>query len=198
MGARMSVVIPCYNQGRFLGQAIESVLRQTYPASDIIVVDDGSTDDTAEIAARYPVRYLRQMNQGTSAARNRGLHASDAEYVVFLDSDDRLLPTALHVGASALDAAPEAVFAVGLYRRIDAEGGPLPGGDRPRLPSAAYFGLLARCSIAVPAVTYRRAPLLESGGFDEHLRYAEDYDLYLRLTRRFSIVDHFTTPRRRN
>src|SRR5215210_2105808 len=92
----VSVIIPCYNQAHFLGEAIESVLGQSYPNFEIVVVDDGSPDDTAEVAARYPeVRYICQDNQGLSAARNTGLGQSEGEYVVFLDADDRLLPEAL-------------------------------------------------------------------------------------------------------
>ena len=89
----VSVVIPCYRQAHFLPDAIESVLAQTYPHFEIIVVDDGSPDDTRAVAGRYPgVRCLRQRNRGLSAARNAGLAASIGTYVVFLDADDRLTP----------------------------------------------------------------------------------------------------------
>src|SRR5215204_1671374 len=101
----VSVVIPCYKQAHFLGEAIESVLAQSYPNFEIIVVDDGSPDNTSEVAASYPrVRLVRQENQGLSAARNSGLSRSEGEYVVFLDADDRLLPGALQVGLECLEA----------------------------------------------------------------------------------------------
>src|SRR5215212_9690625 len=91
----VSVVIPCYNQAHFLSEAIESVLAQTHPNFEIIVVDDGSTDNTSEVAARYPgVRHIRQDNQGLAAARNTGLRESKGTCLVFLDADDRLLPNA--------------------------------------------------------------------------------------------------------
>src|SRR5918911_141417 len=82
----VSVIIPCYNQGHYLSEAIESVLNQTYPHFEIIVVDDGSTDNTAEVAASYPkVKLLRQKNHGRPAVgRNNGFHASRGEYIVFL------------------------------------------------------------------------------------------------------------------
>src|SRR5215211_9350661 len=92
----VSVVIPCYNQAHFLGEAIESVLSQSYRNFEILVVDDGSTDNTSEVASRYErVRIVRQENRGLSGARNRGLREAKGEYVVFLDADDRLLPGAL-------------------------------------------------------------------------------------------------------
>jgi len=103
----VSVVIPCYNQAHFLGEAIESVLAQSYPNFEIIVVDDGSTDDTSEVARRYPgVRLVRQENKGLSGARNAGLAHSEEEYVVFLDADDRLLPDALETVLEHLEAHP--------------------------------------------------------------------------------------------
>jgi glycosyltransferase involved in cell wall biosynthesis len=93
--AVVSVVIPCYNQAHFLHEAIESALAQTYSHCEILVVDDGSTENIAEVAAGYPkVRYIRQENSGVSAARNKGWKRSRGEYLVFLDADDRLLPEA--------------------------------------------------------------------------------------------------------
>src|SRR4051812_16000050 len=110
----VTVVIPCYNQARFLGEAIESVLRQTHRAREVVVVDDGSTDGTAAVAARYPdVQLIRQPNRGLAAARNRGLAESRGAYLVFLDADDRLLPRALEVGLRCLMDHPLVAFAYG-------------------------------------------------------------------------------------
>src|SRR5262245_10694873 len=95
----VSVVIPCYNHAEFLGEAIESVKAQTCAGSDVVVVDDGSTDRSAEVARRYSgVRFLTQRNQGAGAARNTGLQHVRGEFVVFLDADDRLLPHAFEAG----------------------------------------------------------------------------------------------------
>src|SRR4051812_32974140 len=99
----VAVVIPCFNQAHYLGEAIESVLGQTQPPAELIVVDDGSEDNSYEVAGRYEtVTRMQQRNRGVAAARNAGWKASDAEFLVFLDADDRLLPDALEVGASAL------------------------------------------------------------------------------------------------
>ena len=94
----VSVVIPCYNSARYLGETIESVLAQTYARVEVIVVDDGSIDTTPKIAQSYPVQYLYKTNGGISAARNTGVVHSRGKYVLFLDHDDRLLPTAVEVG----------------------------------------------------------------------------------------------------
>jgi len=123
----VSVIIPCYNHGQFLGDAITSAQRQQGVACEIIVVDDGSTDDTGRVAAGFPgVRYVRQRNAGLSAARNTGLVAATGPYLVFLDADDRLLPGALAAGVSALTRAPDAAFAYGGDVNVDRWGGPLP------------------------------------------------------------------------
>src|SRR5215204_1649122 len=125
--ALVSVVIPCYNQAHFLAEAITSALAQTYPHLDIVVVDDGSTDNTGEVAAGYPgVRYVRQANQGLAAARNTGLRHSHGSYLVFLDADDRLLPQAVEVGLRQLQVHPECAFAFGKWRQIAVDGSPLP------------------------------------------------------------------------
>src|SRR5215831_19552177 len=110
----VSVVIPCYNQARFLGEAVESVLAQTCSCSEIIVVDDGSTDNTLEVASRYrQVRCVSQRNQGQGVARNEGLKHTSGEFVVFLDSDDRLLPHAFEVALNCFDAHPGVAFVAG-------------------------------------------------------------------------------------
>src|SRR5215210_7179893 len=92
----VSVVIPCFNQGHFLGEALESVLSQTRPPDHVVVVDDGSVDNTAVVVGRFPtVHYIRQPNGGLARARNTGLRHTRGEYLVFLDADDRLWPDAV-------------------------------------------------------------------------------------------------------
>src|SRR5215210_7397761 len=115
-GGLVSVVIPCYNQAHFLDEAIESVLSQSYTNFEVIVVDDGSTDTTSEVASGHAdagVRLFRQENRGLAGARNRGLAESKGEYVVFLDSDDRLLGEALAVGVRELKSHPGCAFVAG-------------------------------------------------------------------------------------
>lgn len=188
----VSVVIPCYNHAHYLGHAIESVLAQTHRHFEIVVVDDGSTDGTAEVAARYAeVRVVRQCNAGLSTARNAGLAASRGEYVVFLDADDRLLPDALQAGLNSLFLHPEAAFVSGHFRYINADGSLRK--QQPQLPleSPPYEGMLRGNYITMHAtVMYRRAIFDEVGGFDPALRSCEDYDLYLRITRGHPVARH--------
>src|SRR5829696_5537524 len=167
----VSVVIPCYNQAHFLGEAIESVLAQSHPNFEVIVVDDGSPDNTSEVAARYPgVRLVRQENQGLSGARHAGLARSEGEYVVFLDADDRLLPEALEAHLEHLKAHPECAFVSGHYRFMTNDGSPLSERPRPIISRDRYLELLERNYIVVPAVVmYRRAIFKSVGGFDTSL-----------------------------
>jgi hypothetical protein len=132
---RISVVIPCFDQGRFLADAIDSVLAQSRPAHDVIVVDDGSGDDTSDVASRSPeVRCLRQDRRGLGGARSAGLANCDGDAVVFLDADDRLLPDALAVGADALAAHPRCGFVSGHFRYIGPAGVPMPTVTEPCPP----------------------------------------------------------------
>ena len=108
----VSVIIPCYNSARYLAETIESVLAQTYPRVEIILIDDGSTDATAQIAQDYPVNYVYQANRGISAARNSGFLHSQGKYVLFLDHDDRLLPRGVEAGVKLLEEHPECAIAV--------------------------------------------------------------------------------------
>ncbi len=189
----ISVVIPCYNQSAFLADAIDSVCSQSYCPVEVIVVDDGSTDATAQIAARYPhVTYLHQENRGLSAARNTGLAASRGEFLVFLDADDRLLPDALRVGHDALNAHPECGFVSGHHHHIDRFGAverAYP--QEPMAHTDPYLALLMNNFIGMhAAVMYRKDVFDAVGGFDAGLSACEDYDLYLRIAHRFPIVRH--------
>jgi glycosyltransferase involved in cell wall biosynthesis len=190
----VSVIVPCYNHAHFLGEAIESALAQTYPYLEIIVVDDGSSDNTREVAARYPqVRYVRQENQGLAAARNTGLRHSTGSYLVFLDADDRLLSQAVEMGLHQLQAHPDCAFAFGRWRQIAVDGSPLPKAPIPRIEIEGdhYVCLLQRNHVEMHAtVVYRRTALEAVGAFDPTLRAAEDYDLYLRIARQYPICSH--------
>ncbi len=191
-GPLVTVVIPCYNQAHFLGEAIESVLAQTYPHFEVVVVDDGSTDNTQEAAAGYPgVRCIRQENQGLAAARNTGIRHTKGTQLVFLDADDRLLPNALEAGLKALKEHPECAFVAGRYRYIAFDGSPLPTPQPPRSEGDHYAALLRDNHINMHAtVMYQRAVFEHVGGFDTTLDSCEDYDLYLRVARDFPIECH--------
>jgi glycosyltransferase involved in cell wall biosynthesis len=191
-GPMVTVVITCYNHARFLPDAIESVRSQTFRDFELIVVDDGSTDDTAEVAARHrEVRYLWQAQAGLSAARNTGLRAARGRYLTFLDADDRLLPRALQVGLEHAASHPDAAFVSGHYAVIDAVGQRVSD-RRPACVTSNHYEALLRVNyIGMHAtVLYRGETLEEHGGFDESLPAGEDYDLFLRVARRVPILCH--------
>jgi len=193
-GPAVAVVITTYNHAHFLAEAIASVEAQTHPAAMVVVVDDGSTDDPARIVAQFPrVQLIRQDNQGLAAARNTGLHAAEAEYVTFLDADDRLLPDAISAGLACFAAAPGSAFVYGAHRRIDQAGGPIGGTRYEPTETNGYSGLLGGNRIGMHAtVLYRCDALRAVGGFDAVLRRCEDYDLYLRLARDSRVASHPT------
>jgi glycosyltransferase involved in cell wall biosynthesis len=190
-GELVSVVITCYNHGRFLADAIESVLRQRHGPKEIVVVDDGSSDDTAAVAARFPVKYVFQRNAGLSAARNTGCLESHGPFLVFLDADDRLLPDALSAGVSQLEMRPEAGMTYGRYVHMDGDGHTIGRPVENPIDEDPYLSLLRYNVIGMHAtVMYRRSALVSVGMFDSGLRAAEDYELYLRCARRFPIIPH--------
>ena len=193
-GATVSVVIPAYNQSRFLGAAIASVLAQTRPADEIIVVDDGSTDDPAAVVANFAgVRLVRQENCGRSAARNTGLRYCTTSYVVFLDADDRLLPGALESGLNCAAKHPDCAFVYGAHRDIMEDGEVREAYHHSPISGNPHIALLQRNLIRMLAsVLFRRDPLIEVGGFDQTLQLGEDYDLYLRLAQSHSVGGHPT------
>ncbi|MDQ3754196.1 MAG: glycosyltransferase [Acidobacteriota bacterium] len=190
----VSIVIPCYNQAHFLGAAIESALAQTHPDREIIVVDDGSPDTTAEVVARYPgVRYIRQSNQGLGAARNAGLRESTGDYIVFMDSDDRLLPHTLSTNLDYFKSHPECAYVAGRTRYITHSGKLLPTSHAQRAEKEHYRELLRRnATPGIHSIMFRRAVFDVVGGFSTRaeMKGAEDYDLYLRLARIFPVYYH--------
>jgi glycosyltransferase involved in cell wall biosynthesis/SAM-dependent methyltransferase len=192
-GPLVSVVIVCYNQARYLPEAIESALAQTCTDREVILVDDGSTDDTQQVGRRYSgVHYIHQANRGLAAARNTGLRAAGGQYVLFLDADDKLLPHAIEAGLDCWRAFPASGFVCGAYRNIFDDGSPAPTSPQQRVSSGHYLRLLEGNFIGMHAVVLYRRDLLETaGGFDESLRACEDYELYLRMSRRWPIAQHY-------
>jgi len=190
----IAVVIPAYNAASHLGPTLRSVLAQTRPADEVIVVDDGSSDDTAGVARSFGgVRYLRQDNAGVSAARNRGVDAATADWVAFLDSDDLFAPRKLELQEPAL--GPGVVAASTGAALVDSGLHPLAI-RRPELPDPPDE-LLTRLFtegnlVGSPSsVLARREVLTDLGGFDERLSFTADWDLWIRLARagRFACVD---------
>ena len=190
--ALVSVVIPCYNQAHFLSEAIESVLAQSHQHFEIVVVDDGSPDNTSEVAARYlSVRLIRQENQGRSMARNTGIRHSKGSYLVFLDADDRLLPEALEAGLQCFEDHPECAFVYGHYRFIAADGSFLRQTQQRYIDKDHYPAMLERNYIGMNAtVMYRRSVFETIGGFNPSINACEDWDHYLRVVRKFPIYCH--------
>ncbi len=188
----VAVVITSFNYARFLGDALGSVARQTVPAAEIIVVDDGSDDDPAAITAAFPAaRLIRACHKGISAARNEGLRQATSRYILFLDADDVLQPDAIEAGLDCMAANLGAGFVYGAHRLVDVQLGAAQGPRLKRSGPLAYRELLRDNLVGMHgSVLYDRAKLLSCGGFDTALERSEDYDAYLRMARRFRIACH--------
>ena len=183
LNGTVSVIIPTHNRRDLLRAAIDSVLAQTYPEIEIIVVDDGSTDDTTEAMAQYIGRivYLRQSNQGVAATRNAGIRAATGEYLTFLDDDDLMLPTKIERQVQLLAARPEAGLVHCRFYHVDRDGnvldkvGVLPQGQ-------VLKPLLCGNFMWAGAPLVRRQCLDQVGMFDEHIpATCADWDMWLRI-----------------
>lgn len=206
-GPDVSVVIAAHNQARWLGEAVESVRAQTLRAWELLVVDDGSTDDTAAVMAAVAgeprIRYLPGPHAERAAARNRGIAAARAPLVAFLDADDRWRPDKLARQAAALAARPAAAFCYTPARFIDAAGTLLPIRKPAHAIAGDVFPRLVRGNLVILAsVVARRAAVDAVGGFDATLGVygCEDWDLWLRLARdaEVAVVDEELTLYRRH
>lgn len=185
MGPSVTVVIIAYNTRDFVEVAIDSVLRQTFRQLELVVVEDGSDDGTRALVAGIDdprVRYLRQENAGPSAARNLGIRASSGELIAFLDSDDWWEPAKLERQVAALSAHPECGWAFSGARQVT-EFGQVMDEGLPQVSGHVLRHMLpVNCVTGSSSSVIVRRRLLESvGGFDETLRYSEDWDLWLRL-----------------
>lgn len=193
----VSVIMPCYNTSRYIGEAIDSVLGQDYPNIELLVIDDGSTDDTPSIVRAYgdQVRFFSQQNSGAGAARNLGLQNARGQYIAFLDSDDLWLPGKVKAQVEHLEENP----AVGVVYSRWQPWKPDTSGTfsrRPETPPASlrpeivpegsgwlYNGLLFTSMLHTIAVMMRRDTIQQVGLFDTSLKRGQDYDYWLRTSR---------------
>lgn len=193
----VSIIVPTYNCAQFLSEALDSILTQQYPNIEVIVVDDGSNDDSADIADGFgsPVKVIRQKNQGPAAARNRGVRESSGEYLAFLDGDDVWLPGKLFAQMEYFLSHPEVGIVFGKFRRwpVNKAGNYPPkenfitlehkGGIDETVSGWIYHKLLLDSIVCIITAVIPRSLFDTLGGFDESLRSGEDYDFWLRASR---------------
>lgn len=188
----VSVILPTYNRVTMLPEAIESVLDQTYHDWELIVIDDGSTDQTPAYLHRVGrahrcITLIRVKHGGVSGARNAGLRVANGRYLAFLDDDDRWMPTKLATQAAYLESHPEVALVYAQAHVVDG-GGRVTG----RKPSGAagptFDELVDGNCIPLLTVVVRRQCLEVVGGFDPALYISQDYDLWLRVARQFPIA----------
>ena len=188
---KVSVIIPAYNRSNYILEAIQSVLEQKYASIEIIIVDDGSTDDTKDkvlpFVGKEWIRYIYQKNKGRSAARNKGLVAAKGDYITFLDSDDIFEPGKIEIQVDYLRRHPEVGLVHGGYIKFDDSGRDLGYRNPIYFKGDIYPDMLLYWSslLATPAVMLPKKVIEEIGGFDESLYIGEDLDLWRRIARKY-------------
>ena len=183
----VTVVIPAYNAERYLGETLDSVLAQTYRDFEVVVVDDGSTDRTREIVASYgePVRCIAQANAGPSAARNHGVREARGEFVAFVDSDDLWLPGKLAEQMPLFDAEGRVGLVYCKGERMDPDGNPIPTTVARKPTGRVFVDFVRRNHCPTSGVVVRRECFERCGYFPEHMVWAEDWHLWLRIARHY-------------
>lgn len=187
----VSVVIPTYNYGHFVCEAVESALAQTYPSVEVIVVDDGSTDDTRERLSVYSnrIRYIHQHNQGLSAARNAGIQAALGKYVALLDSDDQYHPEFVAKLLPLINDRPELALVGSQYMK---GGSPEWTQDFTRIREPSLVPLeaiaLKPTEFCSSSVIIRRSVFGQIGCFDVALRSVEDRDMWIRIAAQYPVL----------
>lgn len=179
MKPKISVIVPCYNQGKFLSQALDSVLGQTLKEWECIVVDDGSTDNSADVAKCFEAkdsrfRYVFQQNAGPSAARNHGVRLASASLIFFLDGDNFITDELLKIGVEYMNAHTDCTLFYTKAEYFGARSGEF------RLHYSSYRDLLVSNSIDCACIV-RREDFNRIGGFDECLKGYEDWEFFIRI-----------------
>ncbi len=182
----VSIILPTYNCAGFLPDSIGSILLQTYDSYEIIVVDDGSTDNTREVLKPFMqrIQYIHLVkNKGLPAARNTGIRAARGEYLAFIDADDLWLPEKLQTDIAYLNKHPDVGMVYSKHLNVDVNGRALNGGTKKRLPSGNIFTqLFSEQNFIIPSsVVVRREVFNMTGLFDEQLFNCQDWDMWLRI-----------------
>jgi len=194
---KVDVIIPAYNAARYLPTAIASVMAQTFEDWRILLVDDGSTDDTEKIVGPFirelgpKLQYIKQPNSGLPAARNTAIRNSSSEFLALLDADDVWLPCRLSESLKCFENRPQVGLSYGFVSLIDEAGETTRTFDTiPRYAEGRIATYIYRRTIDLPCptITFRRKCIDEVGLFDEGLRAAEDRDLWLRIAMRYEIA----------
>jgi glycosyltransferase involved in cell wall biosynthesis len=195
--AKVDVIIPAYNGARYLPFAVESVISQTFEDWQIVLVDDGSTDNTADVIAPYQERlgaklkYVRQENRGLPAARNTAIRNSKSELLALLDADDIWLPNRLSESVKVMAERPNAGLAYGLIAGIDPDdqlGSTWVGNLKHAEGRIAPYIYMRKVELPCPSMTFRRRCVDEVGMFDESMRATEDRDLWLRIALKYEVA----------
>lgn len=187
----VSIIIPNYNHAQYVGDAIGSVLGQDYSNYEIIVVDDGSTDDSREVIAQFgeQVQYIHKINAGLSAARNTGIKASRGSLIGVLDADDMYEPHFLSTLISALQENPDADGVYCGYQFVDHVNHLLPQIEARAVAHDQLHDALLDGNFFVPESIFLRRYVYDTVGlFDENLRACEDWDVWLRVTKKYKII----------
>jgi glycosyltransferase involved in cell wall biosynthesis len=194
---KVDVIIPAYNAAKYVAAAIESVIGQTYEDWKILLVDDGSTDNTAEVVEPFierlgpKLQYIYKPNGGLPAARNTAIRNSSAEFLALLDADDVWLPCRLAELLQCFEDRPHVGLAYGLISWIDADGviiDTFSGNRNPAEGRIATHIYTRKVHLPCPTVTFRRSCVDEVGLFDETMRATEDRDLWLRIALRYEVA----------
>lgn len=200
----VSAVIPAYNAGQFLHQALSSVLAQTRAPDEVIVVDDCSTDNTAQVVRDFSDKRLKLLstskNSGSAIARNLGIREASGDLIALLDADDLWLPEHLATVAGLLEGCPEAALAFSLTEAFGDDLWTWPLYITPHEPVWCFWECLQRTIVPQMNIVARRAALLSIGGYRPDLRQTQDFDLCLRLSYKYPFIcsDRVTTRYRRH
>ena len=193
MERTVSVIIPTFNRAHFITKTLDSVLEQTYKKLEIIVVDDGSTDDTRRVLDQFAnvgrIIYIYQENQGLPAARNTGIRGSSGEYIAVLDDDDLWFPHTVERMVKELEANPEYGMVYSDAIVVNEAGKPISGNSRHAYPSGDIYEevTLGRVICLMGAILFRRNSAFEVGLFDARLKSYEDRDFTIRVAEKFKL-----------
>jgi glycosyltransferase involved in cell wall biosynthesis len=194
---QINVIIPAHNAAKYLPIAIESVMAQTFRDWSIVLVNDGSTDNTDEVVVPYlsalgdKLKYIKQPKSGVSAARNTAIRNSSAKLLAILDADDLWLPCRLEESIQCLLTRPKVGLSYAFITRISPEGELLDTFDRLQTHSEGWVApylYMRKLDLPSPTITFRRECIDQVGGFDETLTVTEDRDLWLRIASRYEVA----------